>query len=39
MTGQELGTFHTLCELVRNQLLTKLSMSVQNPPLAGFLLT
>ena len=38
-TVQELITFHTICELERNQLLTKLAMSVQNPQLAGFLLT
>ena len=34
MTMQDLHTFHTVCELARNQLLT---MSVQNPQLAGFL--
>ena len=39
MTVQELNTLHTKCELERNQLLTKLAMSVQNPQLAGFLLT
>ena len=39
MTVQELNTLHTICELERNQLLTKLAMSVQNPQLAGFLLT
>ena len=39
MTVQELNTFHTICELERNQLLTTLAMSVQNPQLAGFLLT
>ena len=39
MTVQELNTLHTICELERNQLLTKLEMSVQNPQLAGFLLT
>ena len=39
MTVQELNTFHTLCELERNQLLTILAMSVQNFQLAGFLLT
>ena len=32
------NTLHTFCELERNQLLTKLAMSVQNPRLAGFLL-
>ena len=36
MTVQELNTLHTIYELERNQLLTKLPMSVQ---LAGFLLT
>ena len=35
----ELNTLHTVCELERNQLLTILAMSVQNPQLAGFLLT
>ena len=39
MTVQQLNTLHTICELERNQLLTKLAMSVQNPQLAGFLLT
>ena len=39
MTVQEFNTLHTICELERNQLLTKLAMSVQNPQLAGFLLT
>ena len=39
MTVQELITLHTICELERNQLLTILAMSVQNPQLAGFLLT
>ena len=39
MTVQELNTLHTKCELERNQLLTKLALSVQNPQLAGFLLT
>ena len=39
MTVQELNTRHTICELERNQLLTILAMSVQNPQLAGFLLT
>ena len=39
MTVQELNTLHTVCELERKQLLTKLAMSVQNPQLAGFLLT
>ena len=35
----ELITLHTICELERNQILTILAMPVQNPPLAGFLLT
>ena len=38
MTVQELNTLHTICELERNQLLTILAMSVQNPqpfPLTG----
>ena len=39
MTVQELNTLHTVCELERNQLLTILAMFVQNPQLAGFLLT
>ena len=39
MTVQERDTLHTICELERNQLLTILAMSVQNPQLAGFLLT
>ena len=39
MTVQELNTLHTICELERSQLLTILTMSVQNPQLAGFLLT
>ena len=39
MTVQELNTLHTICELERNQLLTILAMSVQNPQLAGLLLT
>ena len=39
MTVQELNTLHTICELEQNQLLTILAMSVQNPQLAGFLLT
>ena len=39
MTKQELNTIHTICELERNKLLTILAMSVQNPQLAGFLLT
>ena len=39
MTVQELYILHTVCELERNQLLTILAMSVQNPQLAGCLLT
>ena len=39
MTVQERDTLHTICEFERNQLLTKLAMSVHNPQLAGFLLT
>ena len=37
MTVQEINTLHTVCELERNQLLTILVLSVQNPQLAGFL--
>ena len=39
MTVQVLNSLHTVCELERKQLLTILAMSVQNPQLAGFLLT
>ena len=39
LTVQELNTLHTICELERNQLLTLLAKSVQNPQLAGFFLT
>ena len=39
MTVQELNILHTICELERNQLLTILAKSVQNPQLAGFLST
>ena len=39
MTVQELNKLHTVCELERNQPLTILAMSVQNPQLTGFLLT
>ena len=39
MTVQDLNTLHAICELERNQLLTLLAMSVENPQLAGFLLT
>ena len=39
MTVQELNALHAVCELERNQLLTILAMSVQNPQHAGFLLT
>ena len=37
MTVQELNTLQTVCALERNQLLTILALSVQNPKLAGFL--
>ena len=36
MTVQELRTLHTVCELERNQLLTILAMSVQNPQFTEF---
>ena len=39
MTVQELNTLHIVCDLERNQLLTILAMSVQNPQLVGFLST
>ena len=39
MTVQELNTLHRVYELEQNQHLTKLARSVQNPQLAGFLLT
>ena len=39
MTVQEPNTLQTICELGKNQLLTILAMSEQNPQLAGFLLT
>ena len=39
MTVQELNTFQTVCELERNQLLTILTKSVQNPRLVSFLST
>ena len=39
MTVKELNTIHTVCELERNQLLTKIAMSLQHPQFAGFLLT
>ena len=39
MAVQELDTLHDVCELERNQVLTKIAMSVQHPQLAGFLLT
>ena len=35
ITVQELKILHTVCELERNQLLTILAMSVQNPRIAG----
>ena len=38
MTVQEPNVLHTICELERNQLLTIIAMSVQNPQLADFLL-
>ena len=34
MTVQEINVLHTVCELERNQLLTKLAMAVKNPQLA-----
>ena len=37
MNVQELNTLHTIYESERNQVLTILAMSVQNPQLAGFL--
>ena len=36
ITVQQLNTLHTICELERNQLLTKFAMSVKNPQFAGF---
>ena len=39
MTVQKRNTLQTKSELEQNQLLTILAMSVQNPQLAGFLLT
>ena len=39
ITVQELNTLHTICELELNQFLTILTISIQNPQLAGFLLT
>ena len=39
LTVQELNTLQTIYELEQNQLLTILAVSVQNPQLAGFLLT
>ena len=36
---QAINTLHTFSDLERNQLLTILAMSVQNPNFAGFLLT
>ena len=38
LTVHGLNALHTICELERNQLLTLLAMSVQNPQLAAFLL-
>ena len=34
-----MNNLHRVCELDRNKLLTILAMSVQNPQIAGFLLT
>ena len=39
MTVHEANTLHTVRDLERNQLLTILAMSLQNPQLASFLLT
>ena len=39
LSVQELNTLQTVCELERTQLLTILVMSVENPQLAGFLLS
>ena len=39
MSVQKLNTLHTICELERNQLLTTLQMSKQNPQFASFHLT
>ena len=39
MTVQKFNTLHTVCELERNQLLTGIARSVQNPQHSGFLLT
>ena len=39
MTVQELNTLHTVCELERNHFLTIVAMSVQNPQIAGVVLT
>ena len=39
MTIQEMNTLQLICELERNQLFTILARSVQNPQLAGVLLT
>ena len=39
MTAQELNTHHTICELERNQLLTKLAITVRNPQFAGLVST
>ena len=39
MSNQELNILNHICELEQTQLLTILAMSVQNPQLAGYLLT
>ena len=39
MTVQELNTLLSICETEKNQLLTILTMSVENSQIAGFLLT
>ena len=39
MSVAEIYTLQNVCEVERTQLLTILAMSVQNPQLAGFVLT
>ena len=39
MTVHEFNALHTVCDLGRNQLMRRFSMSVQKPQLAGILLT
>ena len=39
MSLQKLKTLHHICELERTQLLPMLTMSVQNPQVAGYRLT